>query len=922
MISVVEHSPTDPPSSNYQNHHHHQQQDQEQQVTHEALASVSDIDLLNHTVHAANLDDTNNQLPNFSIRDYVYGSRFKNIACNWPFSHKSLQLCLLHGVKNILPPFESLDSLRTNCVDANRLRNEVNLSCFDGKSTNGQSHIEEDLAYAKSSKSTPASQKMVKKCKFVMKLNSGVDPVQEVNPNNFIVSETMASKVCPVCKTFSSSSNTTLNAHIDRCLSEESSMKPTANQKITVKHRIKPRTTRLLVDIYKTAPHCTIEELDRRNGTSWATNSSFPDQELEFQAEKETKEEPKQPTFVPEVADRDGAVYIDKNGKKVRILSMPTFKKLDDREARKLHKRGKASKIIAENKKKKKKAFVKNLKPSTNSKKATSGQEENVGVEDSCNKDESDQPMKARVSAETDDFAITRPPWACSLRTSSAKKMIPALTKPKEGVDPSVIGSKEIKFPSLEKNLSKLNLKRKVSVLETSRHQCLSIEDNVTAPSQNTLEKKSRLEEYTDEKLSSEMVCVLDVEKKNSVNGVPFQGSFTGIKNHMDDEFSDQYLDDNVMIEHNTEDLMDPLQKDGDYFVEVDPIPIPGPPGSFLPPSPGADMVSEELQGNSSLTTMSRVHSSEDQNHHDVMNHDFITDSPISTISNAIFAKSSENFSLAKKKSMNIDDLRPVDAEKGPYLSAFNRQESSEQDLELNRRGNSMNFRSDLFPLTLLPPQTVKSSADAPAKFPDYRYCESVSPTTPVLRLMGKNLTVVNTDDEQFRPPPSPSPLNPRIKNVNDNSFFYGHSSQHYIDFSQSQSQNGSVAQNFNLRPPDNSTYLSQSRPVNELHTMFPSARNGPTKELIVIDDSSENEGDDHMSKGQMRRNLASSSFFNPMHNWHGFGNHPHGHRDASPVFREVVNNGNLERWVSTETGSSLPYSTAYQELMKLQVYR
>lgn len=70
----------------------------------------------------------------------------------------------------------------------------------------------------------------------------------------------------------------------------------------------------------------------------------------------------------------------------------------------------------------------------------------------------------------------------------------------------------------------------------------------------------------------------------------------------------------------------------GISFPDVDPIPIPGPPGSFLP-SP-RDMGSEDFQGNSSLTT-SRVQSSQDQ-------HDFVdgdsSDSPVSatsTVSNS-----------------------------------------------------------------------------------------------------------------------------------------------------------------------------------------------------------------------------------------------------------------------------------------------
>lgn len=75
----------------------------------------------------------------------------------------------------------------------------------------------------------------------------------------------------------------------------------------------------------------------------------------------------------------------------------------------------------------------------------------------------------------------------------------------------------------------------------------------------------------------------------------------------------------------------------GNSFPEVEPIPIPGPPGSFLP-SP-RDMGSEDFQGNSSLTTSRVQSSSHDQ--HDLVDGDS-SDSPISatsTISNSTIAR-------------------------------------------------------------------------------------------------------------------------------------------------------------------------------------------------------------------------------------------------------------------------------------------
>ncbi|KVI02392.1 uncharacterized protein LOC112500109 [Cynara cardunculus var. scolymus] len=990
MISIDDHPPPDPSSSDHQNHH------QQKEVSHElkinngekAPASVSNIDLLKPKDSI--LDDTKNPLPNFSIRDYVFGSRCKDIASNWPFSQEILQLCLQYGVKNLLPPFQPLDLLISNpnqsgsrCAVENRLPDEEILSSSEGKfSIEPQCHLEKDLAHTKSKKSHPASsektsnttnQTAVKKYKFFMKLNSGVERVdQEVTPNNFIVSETMlAAKVCPVCKTFSSSSNTTLNAHIDRCLSEESSMKWTTNPKIIVKHRIKPRKTRLMVDIYKTAPCCTVEELDRRNGTSWATNSNFPDQELEFQAEEKKKES----RFVPEATGHDGTVYIDTNGTKVRILSMPKVGTIDDHEARKLQKGGKGSKITAEKKKKKayrQKNRDKMFKLSPNSKKfcslkphhpvseAIGGQEEDVAIEERC-----DKPMKARENKQMEDLAITRPPLACSKRTHLTKKRRSTmLTKPKEGFplqdsyeDPLGIRSKGGKFSSLQDNPSstsqecnagsKFNPKRKFS-------HCLSKENAVMEPSQDSSKQKSRIEEDTSENLSFEIVNVLEAKRKKSVtskitaNGYSSQEleiafvdplldvesatadeipshsdvqerSFMGLRNSFDDQFSkmvsrvDNKFDiDKIMIEHNAEDCMDDIEKEGNYFHEIDPIPIPGPPGSFLPPSPGGDMVSEELQGNSSLTTTSRFQSSEEQYHHDHM-----LDSPISTVSSSSLARSDDKLSVGfaslrdtnlsftnvvidvvdqKSSSVNASNSRSVDAifkEKGLTPSGFQNHEQPcvcsrkegvlsknvpsyhQESAILTEGAFESNKRPELFSLIInhpelpspLPPETVKPLADPSVKLPFYRDFESVvRPTTPVLRLMGKNLTVVKTDDDhQLRTPFCSNPFgHQQLHNIQNNdhtSFFHGYlSDQKPVIFNHN--QNDSKSRHFNVHPPRNLADLRLiTAPTTDCNRLDVdnNEEKSPwkaTKEIIVIDDSSENEADARiMLQERMRRN-------------------------------------------------------------------
>lgn len=434
------------------------------------------------------LDYDNNPLPKFSIRDYVFSTRSKDINTNWPFSQKNLQLCLKHGVKDLLPPFQPLESLRNRsierCTVETSLINNQNITDLDGKpsispsmasdhqasdnpgsctqnlafdcvdigleeskgekkrdsevqvTTTSQSLCEIDPA----DKSKSKNQSPVKKCRLIVKVGSGAaDPSSNEDhmSKSVAVSETMASNVCPVCKNFSSSSNTTLNAHIDQCLSPESNMTWTPNSRV-VKHRIKPRKMRLMTDIYVTARHCTLEELDRRNGTNWALNTSFPAQEnVEDCVEEE--EERVASVDLKEKGD-EGAVYIDANGTKVRILSKfnDASSSVPKREAdigtRKILKGGKGSKLDSSSKKRHHaQKHQKYLELALQSKQFCSSKprrttevhgdgEINFSLVENCGKVGSlPQPLKAQEQIKPNGSG-TMMKWACSKRTVLFKK--------------------------------------------------------------------------------------------------------------------------------------------------------------------------------------------------------------------------------------------------------------------------------------------------------------------------------------------------------------------------------------------------------------------------------------------------------------------------------------------------------------------
>lgn len=319
-------------------------------------------------------------------------------------------------MKDVLPPFQALDTVRnrsfkgctvekqnisntnfdkepsrldnhvvvnsSGCIDISSCRSgeehdfpstttSVSQSEIDSVPDNGQSssrlesetllkpsvvvEAEAEAAPPVTQKTESTSRPLGKKCRLIVKFSGHSDrsSTEDIASNCTIASETMASKICPVCKTFSSSSNTTLNAHIDQCLSAESTPKWTADSKLT-RHRIKPRKTRLMVDVYATALHCTLEELDRRNGTSWATVSSLPTREN--QTSTELKKQRVSPIHLEDASDV-GPVYIDSNGTKVRILSPfndppPVPKVGEDIGAVKPLKRGMGIKYISKKKKK------------------------------------------------------------------------------------------------------------------------------------------------------------------------------------------------------------------------------------------------------------------------------------------------------------------------------------------------------------------------------------------------------------------------------------------------------------------------------------------------------------------------------------------------------------------------------------------
>ncbi|WOL12339.1 hypothetical protein Cni_G21105 [Canna indica] len=466
--------------------------------------------------------------PSFSIRDYVFHSRSKGIEASWPFAPQFLHLCLEHGVKDFLPPFEKPDLVRGNNISkvaeplqpvasselqrvsahfvlkptdggpsggnpasiqkgsgltleervldlldraihpsqkdkestscrglfVDRLSNsDVEIASASGtpqQTENNSSQIGQPLSSASLGKNCSQTQikpgigarshniekacePLEKKNRQTVKLGTILETCQNedlVNNSSFHL-HPMATKVCPVCKTFSFTSNTTLNAHIDQCLSMGSNSKEVLND--VPKYKVKLRKKRLMVDIYATAPSCTLEDLDKRNGTNWAS-------ELVGMAAATNgmAGHTKRPELSPTCSMDDGneTVYVDSDGVKVRILSKFNDGELS-RENFKLRKHGKELKPSNSHLISKKKHFaakhLKDMKLKALRKQLisfnTMKSEIQAAAEVDCdteNHQKNDKSMSHVPDSRDQDNSIASPTikqWACSRRSDILRKL-------------------------------------------------------------------------------------------------------------------------------------------------------------------------------------------------------------------------------------------------------------------------------------------------------------------------------------------------------------------------------------------------------------------------------------------------------------------------------------------------------------------
>ncbi|ESQ42810.1 hypothetical protein EUTSA_v10012702mg [Eutrema salsugineum] len=754
-------------------------------------------------LHLTNSSDELGQshLSSFSIRDYAFSHRTKDIKKSWPFSSTSLQLCLKHGLTDPLPPIQLLGSVKTPTVhppEASSLKTpnstHVEATSYKRKLERlGSNHTLAETkqgfenAYLTSGSKSEIQVATVnknprKKCGLIVKTGACVDSgSKEGQSCHFAASESMALRTCPICKTFSSASNTTLNAHIDQCLSVDSGQQPISKPN---KPRNKPRLkVKSITDIYAAAKRCTLEDLDIRNGTKWAVISSYSNR-VASDDKPEVSNKGKKRSMLHVRIDEDdagiGPVYIDAKGQKLRILSEFNEKASDppreqeDVSEKKSSSEGKGN-HKSFRKRLREKKYYKHCKVVPQSKKLTIRKgnaseipeyqrgysEDGRGMERSetpgttqrrifnqrmltkrrLSRNEnrigrkSDQPSENEHSLLADPLMLRGPSHASTDLSETVSSPLKSQNSWRICGE-SLVTGKRSKSASFGANPLRCSrpvdkvfasetkgfMKLKKARLDFSENEDEDEEED-SGRWESEMTQERELADYDDWDDNEETDKVL-LSSNPSFSGQDNDyESYEGTGNNKGE---DDMLDRTNVAEAEFESMIYEktgceTAERGSSFMEVDPIPIPGPPGSFLqsPWDMGIDAV--ENHGNSSVIT-SQVQSSQDQL--DLTDRNS-SESPVSAISN-FAAPETQTLSL---HNIITTDKRPSRFRDSDQSCCCQRKEIAFEDTTFGQPGTTHMIQQDLDLLSKSVPAVSSNS-------------------NPVLRLMGKDLMVINQREE------------------------------------------------------------------------------------------------------------------------------------------------------------------------------
>ncbi|KAJ4870090.1 hapless 8 [Raphanus sativus] len=863
-------------------------------------SSPSTSSLLHLTTSSSSDELGQTHLQNFSIRDYAYSNRKNKIKNNWPFSPKSLKLCSAHGLTDPLPPFETTASSSSGKQIVSHVHRGSDFAKLGVKGGCSQSRIIIKNGF---DRSASVSKSKVETIVVAGTSNNNNKNNKKCGRGGLMVKSkedtcgggggglVMTTTTCPICKTFSSASNTTLNAHIDQCLSADSELppvittkpnKPRVEQCLSVAPPVsstkpnKPRAKALMKvktmdDIYATAKGCTLEDLDKRNGTKWASVLSHTNQVVADKSEVSTKKRKASPVGV-------GPVYIDDKGQKLRILTEFREKKTSSTttQLREQYNEdgskesSRSSRKARGGKKQYKYLKLTNLKASSTSEinecqRVFSGEGSStshhrriynrrmLSKQKKLNEKEHklytlwDQPSEEDDDDDDDSWSggerlVLRGTDSSPLDKQKLRREVSGRNKTMFGSKGAQSHSSRVQMSEKEeKSLAGARLENTVQF----KKRLASIEEDKFPPRKNVRElspratsmrkssppfvtngwrrlslpmvelKKARLDSSEEEeeesgKWESEMTQERELSSDDD------SPSFSRYDDDDDDdeESSDEEEEDdnnnnnnaraNVLDKSNDEEATpsnetiptseramyyyseqveemayeeedvrfdSEVRGKGSLFVEVDTIPIPGPPGSFLP-SP-RDMCIDENLGNSSVITSQ--FQSFDRNS---------SESPVSN-----FASDRLSFSApSHHETSTIDDKTepPPRLENNDHESCtcccYQRKERISEGIALNHQASHLlQRRAEAYSSTAMnltkssptrldtnhsfeqSPYMIQQELDLQSKFSNRAVVVPPSPN-PVLRLMGKDLMVMNQVEEPHKEEASRESLKPTTK--------------------------------------------------------------------------------------------------------------------------------------------------------------
>ncbi|KAF8388547.1 hypothetical protein HHK36_027222 [Tetracentron sinense] len=198
----------------------------------------------------------------FSIREYVLGSRQKDICHNWPFPEEYLQVCMKYGISRVLPPFA-----RRYSVEHPSHRKDVDLSCAQEKKEHVGSirkncvGTEEEKEITKLGSNAFISEAVSEISKQVHLLSASANSY-ECGEENDLLSDIVPNPM--MTKFHCSITKPCLKNPVDQSVAALPSTKRLRKKRKTRKGKPKKRS---MGDIYAEARPCTLEDLYRINGT-------------------------------------------------------------------------------------------------------------------------------------------------------------------------------------------------------------------------------------------------------------------------------------------------------------------------------------------------------------------------------------------------------------------------------------------------------------------------------------------------------------------------------------------------------------------------------------------------------------------------------------------------------------------------------